>query len=162
MTLPSIVVILLPENKAWFFRESAKKENDMAIFKAKSIMTTNVASVKRQTPIYEAIRILVEKNITGLPVVNDDMTLAGIISEKDVLRLLYDIEDKPGKVEDFMTKGIVSFNQEDSLIDITECLIKNNFRRVTITSEGKLVGIISRKDIIKFILKLRHKDKTAD
>jgi len=134
----------------------------MAIFKAKSIMTTNVASVKRQTPIYEAIRILVEKNITGLPVVNDDMTLAGIISEKDVLKLLYDIEDKPGKVEDFMTKGIVSFNQEDSLIDITECLIKNHFRRVTITSEGKLAGIISRKDIIKFILKLRHKDKAKD
>ena len=133
----------------------------MEIFKAKTIMTTDIAYVKKHTPIYEAIGILVEKNITGLPVVNDDMTLAGIISEKDVLRLLYDIEDKPGKVEDFMTKGIVSFNQEDSVIDIAECLIKNNFRRVTITSEGKLTGIISRKDIIKFILQLRHKDKAV-
>ena len=105
-------------------------------------MTTDVAYVKKQTPIYEAIGILVEKNITGLPVVNDDMTLAGIISEKDVLRLLYDVED--------------------SVIDIAECLIKNHFRRVTITSEGKLAGIVSRKDIIKFILQLRHKDKSAD
>ena len=133
----------------------------MEIFKAKAIMTTDVAYVKKQTPIYEAIGILVEKNITGLPVVNDDMTLAGIITEKDVLRLLYDVEDKPGKVEDFMTKGIVSFNQDDSVIYIAECFIKNNFRRVTITSEGKLAGIISRKDIIKFILHLRHKDKIA-
>jgi CBS domain-containing protein len=133
----------------------------MEIFKAKAIMTTDVAYVKKQTPIYEAIGILVERNITGLPVVNEDMTLAGIISEKDVLRLLYEVEDKPGKVEDFMTKGIVSFNQEDSVIDIAECLIKNPFRRVTITSEGKLAGIISRKDIIKFILQLRHKDKSA-
>jgi len=161
LALPSVVVILLPESKTWFFRESAKKENDMAIFKAKSIMTTNVAFVKRQTPIYEAIRILVEKNITGLPVVNDDMTLAGIISEKDVLKLLYDIEDKPGKVEDFMTETPFSFDQEDSLIDVAECFIKNHFRRVPITSEGKLVGIVSRKDIIKYILKLRHKDKAA-
>jgi CBS domain-containing protein len=134
----------------------------MEMFKAKTIMTTDVISVKRQTPIYEAIGILVERNITGLPVVNDDNSLAGIISEKDVLRLLYDVEDKPGKVEDFMTKGIVSFNQEDSLIDIAECLIKNHFRRVPVTSEGKLAGIVSRKDIIKFILQLRHKDKSAD
>ena len=131
----------------------------MDMFKAKSIMTTDVVSVKRQTPIYEAIRILVENNITGLPVINDDMTPAGIISEKDVLNLLYDVENKSDKVEDFMTKGIVSFTQEASLIDITECFMKNHFRRVIITSKGQLVGIISRRDIIKLILELRHKDK---
>jgi len=131
------------------------------MFKAKTVMKSDVITVKRDTPIYEAIRILVQKNITGLPVVNEDMTLAGIITEKDVLKLLYNIEDKPGDVKDFMTKGIVSFNEGDSLIDITECLIKNNFRRVPIVAQGKLVGIISRKDIIAYILKLRHKDKAA-
>ena len=132
------------------------------MFKAKTIMTTDVITTKRQTGIYEAIRALVENNISGLPVVNDDMTLAGVISEKDVLKLLYNIEDKPGRVEDFMTKGIVSFNQEDSLIDITECLIKNNFRRVLIVAEGKLVGVVSRRDVIAYILKLRHKNKKSD
>jgi CBS domain-containing protein len=136
-----------------------KKEN--AMFKAKTIMTTDIAFVKRQDPIYEAIRMLVEKNITGLPVVNDDMSLAGVISEKDVLKLLYDIKDKPGNVEDFMTEDICSFDEEDSLIDIAECFINNNFRRVPITSEGKLVGILSRKDIIKYILQLRHKDRAT-
>ena len=86
------------------------------------------------------------------------MSLAGIISEKDVLKLLYNLEDKPGKVEDFMTKNPVCFNADDSLIDIAECFIENNFRRVPIVAEGKLVGIVSRKDIITCILKLRHKD----
>ena len=57
------------------------------MFKAKTIMTTNVISVDRQTEIYKAIKIMVENNVTGLPVVNKDMTLAGIISEKDVLEL---------------------------------------------------------------------------
>ena len=66
------------------------------------------------------------------------------------------------QVEDFMTKGTVSFNEEDSIIDIAECFIKNNFRRVAITSGGKLAGIVSRKDIIKTILHLRHKDKSKD
>ncbi|MHC4423145.1 MAG: CBS domain-containing protein [Planctomycetota bacterium] len=131
------------------------------MFKAKTVMKTDLVTVKRDTSIYEAIRTLVQKNITGLPVVNDDMSLAGIITEKDVLRLLYNIEDKPGSVEDFMTKGVVSFNKDDSLIDITECLIKNNFRRVPIVAKGKLAGIVSRKDVIAYILKLRHKDKVA-
>ena len=131
------------------------------MFKAKTIMKVDLVTVTRDTPIYEAIRILVQKNVTGLPVVNSDMTLAGIITEKDVLKLLYDIEDKPGTVEDFMTKGVVSFNEDDSLIDITECLIKNNFRRVPIVADGKLIGVVSRKDVIAYILKLRHKDKAA-
>lgn len=133
----------------------------MFMFKAKTVMTTNVISVNRETEIYEAIRTLVENNITGLPVVNDDMSIVGIITEKDMLQLLYDVNNQSAKVEDFMTKGVVSFNEDDNLIDITECLIKNNFRRVPVTAGGKLVGIISRKDIIAYILKLRHRDKTA-
>ena len=131
------------------------------MFEAKNIMVTDIITVKKQTPIYEAIRILVEHNITGIPVVNDDMTLVGILSEKDVLKLLYETHDKPGVVEDYMTENPVSFDQDDNLIDITECLIKNNFRRVLITENGKLAGIISRKDIIKYILELRHKDKAT-
>jgi len=130
------------------------------MFKAKTIMSKDVVYVKRDTEVYEAIRTLEENDVTGLPVVNDDMTIAGIITEKDVLHLLYDTENKCTKVGDFMTKGVVSFNEDDSLIDITECLIENSFRRVPITSGGKLVGIISRKDIISYILKLRHEDKS--
>jgi len=129
------------------------------MFEAKLIMETRLITAKRQTPIYEAIKTMVENNITGLPVIDDNMTLKGIITEKDVLSLLYNIEDNAGKVEDFMTKGIVSFDQEDSLIDIAESFIKNHFRRVPIVARGKLVGIVSRKDIIKYILKLRRKDK---
>ena len=131
------------------------------MFEAKIIMETHLITVKRQTPVYEAIRTMVENNVTGLPVVDDDMILRGIITEKDVLSLLYNIEDTADKVEDFMTKGIVSFDQEDSLIDIAESFIKNHFRRVPIVAQGKLVGIVSRKDIIRYILRLRHKDKAV-
>ena len=131
------------------------------MFKAKTVMKTDVISVKKDTEIYEAIRIMVENNVTGLPVVNDDGTLAGVVTEKDVLRLLYDAEDRQGKVEDFMTTNVVAFEQDDSLIEITESFIQNHFRRVPIVDKGKLVGIISRKDIIAYILKLRHKDAVS-
>jgi CBS domain-containing protein len=131
------------------------------MFKASTIMVTDVLSVSKKTGIYDAIECLVEKNITGLPVVNEDMTLAGVISEKDVLSLLYNMEDHAGTVEDFMTKDPICFDVDDSLIDIAECFTKSNFRRVPILKDGKLAGIITRKNIIAYILKLRHKDKAA-
>ena len=130
------------------------------MFEAKTIMTTNVVSVDEQTEIYDAIRIMVENNITGLPVVNEDMSLVGVVSEKDVLKLLCNMEDKPGTVGGYMTRDPVCFNEDDSLVDIAECLMENNFRRVPILSQGKVVGIISRKDVIAYILKLRRQGQS--
>ena len=118
----------------------------------KAIMTTDVITVGRKTPIYKAIEILLENDITGLPVVDDDMTLAGIITEKDILKLLSVLENDSATVEDFMTKEVVSFDLHEDLIAVCECLIKNHFRRIPILSNGKLTGIISRKDIINYIL----------
>ncbi|HEG43038.1 MAG TPA: CBS domain-containing protein [Phycisphaerales bacterium] len=118
----------------------------------KTIMTTNVVTVKSDTPIDRALELLIEKNITGLPVVDDDRTLIGIISEKDMLKLLPDLEDESATVADFMTKKITCFDQDEDLIAICECLMNNNFRRVPIVSNGKLVGVISRRDIIKYII----------
>jgi CBS domain-containing protein len=117
-----------------------------------AIMTTDIRTVERNAPIHEVIETMVENDVTGLPVVDDDMNLVGIISEKDVLELVSDLQNSSSTVEDFMTKEVVCFDVEDGLIPICECLIKNHFRRVPITIGGKLVGIISRKDIIKYIL----------
>lgn len=122
------------------------------LFDTKSIMTTDVVTVSTDTLLTKAVDILIENNITGLPVVEDDMTLVGIISEKDMLGLVENIQDETTKVEDVMSKDVTSFDQQDDMIAICECLVNNNFRRVPITSNGKLVGIISRRDIIKYIL----------
>ena len=129
--------------------------------KAKAVMKTDVITVRRDTDIYEAMRIMAENNITGLPVVNDDRTLAGIITEKDVLKLLHNFEDRPGKVEDFMTKEVVCFNQEESLVGIGQRFMHNHYRRVPIVHNGRLVGIISRKDIIAYMRKLMQTHKAS-
>ncbi len=123
------------------------------MFEIKNVMTKDVISVKRYTPIREAIGIMVRKEITGLPVVDDKMRLVGIITEKDVLMLLQNFGKRPGITEDFMTSDIASFDQEDSLVSVCDCLLGNHFRRVPIVAGPKkeLVGIISRTDIIRCI-----------
>ena len=99
------------------------------------------------------MEMLATMNVTGLPVVDDNMNLVGVITEKDMLRLLKDPNSKSGNTEEFMTEEVVSFNHDDSLFDICECLINNHFRRVPILNRGKVVGIVSRADIIVYILK---------
>ena len=127
------------------------------MLRARDIMNTNVISVKKDTPIFEAVELLVGNNISGLPVVEDDMTLTGVLSEKDVIELFYDSEQAEDKmVNDYMTYPAVHFEENNALMNICDFLVKNIFRRVPVTSDGKLVGIISIQDILNTILQLRR------
>jgi len=124
-----------------------------ALVFAKDVMKSGLLTVRTSTLIYEAMEILATKNVTGLPVVDDYMNLLGIVSEKDILKLLYDPNAKPGLVKDYMTTDVVGFDRNTSLFEICHCLVNNNFRRVPILDNGKLVGIISRTDIMAYIMK---------
>jgi CBS domain-containing protein len=128
--------------------------------KAKDIMTKeNIISVKEDTPVYEALRLVVNHGISGMPVVGDDMTLVGIVSEKDLLRLFNERQDAENRtVSDFMTQPAIYFDEEEDLKYIHDFLMRNIFRRVPITSNKKLVGIISIRDALRHILKLSGKN----
>lgn len=120
-------------------------------------MTKNVISVKKNYPLYKTIEILLENRITGVPVVTDNNRIIGIISEKDLMRLLYDSKWK--SIEDFMTTDVTCFDENDNLVDLVRCLIENNYRRIPITSKGKLTGIVSRTDIVRYILLKKSKEQ---
>ncbi|MFH1369702.1 MAG: CBS domain-containing protein [Planctomycetota bacterium] len=122
---------------------------------AKHVMTCGLLTVRRNTPVYTAMELIASGNITGLPVVDDSMKLVGIVSEKDLLILLCDPNAKPGLVQDYMTRDTVSFDFDDSLFEVCHTLINNNFRRVPILNKGRLTGIISRRDIIIYIMENR-------
>ncbi len=127
------------------------------MLRARDIMSKNVISVQKDVPILEAVKLLLENNISGLPVVEDDMTLTGLLSEKDVVELFYEderVEDKT--VSDYMTYPAVSFEENNALLNVCDFLAKNIFRRVPVTSKGKLVGIISIQDILNTILQQRQ------
>ncbi len=127
-----------------------------------SLMSINVVTAEKGTPVMKAISKLVEHNFTGLPVVDRENRVVGILSEKDVLALAVSISENPEnsahtelKVEDFMTKDVVCIEANESFTALCICLVKNKFRRVPIVAKGRLVGIVSRKDIIKEIMCLQ-------
>ncbi len=133
--------------------------------KAKELMNTRVVTIGQEENICEAMRMMALNNITGLPVVDDDGTLRGIITEKDVLVLLHNHMEEAnwdravGTVGEFMTRKVVCFEPEDDLRDIAECLSTNEFRRVPILDQGRLVGIISRRDVIRRLHEVQQQDE---
>ena len=128
------------------------------MYSIKSIMTTNVISVRPETPIFEAMTLLTENKISGVPVVDDQLRVIGILSEKDVLEMLMDKDlDIKKTVGDYMTRDVVCFTEEDSAIDICKFFIRTNIRRVPIVKDGKLIGVVSRRDIVELILEIRTK-----
>jgi len=130
------------------------------MLKVKDVMTKDVVSVKKETPIYEAMEIMRKKDITGMPVIEEDMTLVGVITEKDVIRLFYaNEEEKNQTVGFFMTRPAVSYRENENLRSVCDFMMINYFRRVPVVSkQGKLVGIISRPDIIDYILEQRQQN----
>ena len=125
------------------------------MLEAKDIMTRDVICIHKDTPIFQAIDLMAQNNITGIPVVEDDMSLVGILSEQDVLRLFHTYEDEKGRtVNDFMTQPAIHFEENEYVLDICYCLRDNAIRRVPVTSNGKVVGVISRSDILKCIIEL--------
>jgi CBS domain-containing protein len=121
---------------------------------AKDLMTKNAICVKKDTSLLETMELMLKNNIAGVPVVEDDMTLSGIITEKDVLKLIYEREKIENSVaSDYMTYPVICFEENETLLDICDCLMTHDFRRVPVTSNGKVIGIISRPDIIQHILK---------
>ncbi len=123
------------------------------MLQARNIMVQNVVVVHQDTPLLEVMRILVEKQISGLPVVDKEEKLIGVITEKDLLRLLVsDVITSHEVVGDYMSLDVQFFSPDESVINICEFFIKTNLRRVPIVENGRVIGLISRRDIIKLIL----------
>jgi CBS domain-containing protein len=126
--------------------------------KARDIMTTNVVWVSKDTPASEAAEILLKNQITGMPVLAEDMTLVGVVTEKDLLRLFHAGGDREeSTVGDFMTRPAVYYRENESCKAICEFMLVNYFRRIPVAAKnGQVVGIVSRPDVLRYVLRLKR------
>lgn len=120
---------------------------------AREVMTSGLLTTRPHASVLEAMSIIVAHGITGLPVVDDNLDLVGTISEEDLLALLHDPDVRPRQIGDLMIYDLTAAPVTTSVLDVCECLANSGFRRVPVVERGKLVGIISRSDLIMFILK---------
>jgi CBS domain-containing protein len=107
------------------------------------IMTTDVVSVRPDTSVTEVARLLAMQKISGVPVLDEDETPVGLVSEIDVI-------SRAGSVAaDIMSSGVISVTEETPAEDVIEILRSRRVRRVPVLRNGKLVGVISRSDLVR-------------
>ncbi len=107
--------------------------------------------------IYAAIDALVQSNISGAPVVNDEGKLIGIISQKDCLRTLANgaFHDAPaGPVSEYMTEAVMSIGPEMDIFTVADLFLNNVYRRIPVIENDVVVGQISRRDVLCAIQKM--------
>jgi CBS domain-containing protein len=117
---------------------------------ARDIMSQDLITVTPETSVYEAMRMLIEHKITGVPVVGGKGELLGMVTEKDLLEAAYNEgAGELGRVVDIMTMDLVCFEEDSDIDDICESMVEGHFRRVPILRGGRIVGIVSRRDVIR-------------
>ena len=127
------------------------------MLKAGDLMTKDVVSVKKDTSIYEALELLRKNDITGMPVIDDDKTLVGILTEKDCLRTLVHAaysELPSGTVKDYMTSPVLTISPDQDIFSVADLFLKQAFRRLPVVKNGELVGQITRRDLLRVIQKI--------
>jgi len=122
------------------------------MLKAKDIMSRNVTTISPEATLADAIELLIAGKISGLPVLDAGKKMVGIISEKDILNFAFSGNIRQTRVKEAMSKKVISFSSETEIDNISLAISENKFRRVPIVDGAKLVGIISRRDIIKVLL----------
>lgn len=146
--------------------------------KAIDIMTTEVISVSPNTPIDEVVDLLSTHHISAVPVVNDDGSVVGILSENDLIRATFPESHTSMKdwlksamsqgekaeryvkahgqvASDIMTKKVITVTDETSVQDIARKLETNRIKRVPVVRDGKLIGIVSRANLLHGIASKR-------
>ena len=125
----------------------------MKTTKAADIMTKNVITVKKDMLLTDVIALLLRWHISALPVVDDEGKMVGIISEIDLMNLTFDGNAADTTVEEVMVTDIVSFSPVTELADLVQAFSKRHLRRVPIVEKGKVCGIVSRRDILREMLR---------
>lgn len=141
----------------------------------RDIMSTDVATVTPDTPLRDAARLLLELRISGLPVVDEENMLIGIVTEADFLSAmgvpchhpahnLWQTLDAmfrhkaspvnmPEKVADIMTQQIITIHDDDNLHDVIDTMKQNHIKRIVVTNEQQQIqGIITRSNLVKVLL----------
>ena len=122
---------------------------------AKDYMSEKFLKISTQTDLFEAIDMLLEYRLSAAPVVDMEGHVVGVISEGDclkaILTLTYHEEEKGGKVGDYMTRDVSPVNIDTDIIAVSKIIIEQDLYCLPITQNGKLVGQISRSDVLRAV-----------
>ncbi|MBB3317737.1 MULTISPECIES: CBS domain-containing protein [unclassified Rhizobium] len=147
---------------------------------AQDIMNTDITTISADSSVHQAIDLMVAKDISGLPVIDNDGNLCGLLTEGDLMRRiefgggrsagnsdnasLVDFDDyirsRSWRVSDVMSASVISVAPDAPAAAIAELMFQHKIKRVPVVSDKRLLGIVSRVDLLKAIV-AAPKERTA-
>lgn len=127
--------------------------------KVEDYMSRDMITFQKDQSVLEIMEILIKHKISGGPVVNENMELIGIISEGDCIKQIsesryYNMPMENMSVEKYMVTKVETIPPDMNLFDVANKFLTVRKRRFPVCKDGKLIGLISQKDVLKAALKL--------
>ena len=126
--------------------------------KISEYMDTAVPTLIPETQIMDAVDFLLSHKVTGAPIVESNGKMVGIVTETDLLKLLTEgIQGEPptkATVAEFMTTDVITVPPDVDIYYVAGMFLANKFRRLPIVEDGKIVGAITRYDLLRVVRKL--------
>ena len=119
-------------------------------------MTCDVVTVTQETEIMRAVSMLVAKDISGVPVVDEKTNVVGLLTERDCLEVALSagyFDEPGGRVADFMSAPVETVTSQDKLMDVAVRFRDTPYRRFPVVDDGRLLGVISRRDVLRAMQK---------
>ena len=134
--------------------EIIQREFGGSFFKAinepvKSIMQPNAPAVENAATIARTIELMKLHGVGGLPVVDNANRVVAIVTERDLLSV-FEAKAKGAKAAALMTEKVVTADSGTTIIEAERQMVEKSFRRLPLVSQGKLVGIVTAMDIVRF------------
>ena len=118
---------------------------------ARDLMTDRVVTIGADAFLQEAIEVIIEMQVSGLPVVDASGQLIGIITEFALLTTAYDATTACETVGQHMTADVLTVNADDPIRKVADQFIVHRVRRVPVLDKGRIVGLITRRDVLKAV-----------
>jgi CBS domain-containing protein len=119
---------------------------------AGAIMTPNLVTVRPDESIEAAIELMLREQVSGLPVLDDDDRLVGVITEFALLAIAYDRRVKNHTVSQHMTRDLITVDVDDPVSRVADLCIVHRVRRVPVIKDGRMVGVIARRDVLRALV----------
>ena len=113
--------------------------------RAREVMTKEVVTVSPSDTLQQLARVLTDAGISGAPVVSETGEIVGMVSEADV------IGKRGTTVQELMHRSVISVREDASVETVCALMAQNGINRVPVISDGKIVGIITRADVVQAI-----------
>ncbi len=124
--------------------------------RVRDVMTTEVITLAPETSVEQAIDTLVDQRISGAPVVDAEGRLLGVLTEYHLLKIASFPSVQDMTVGELMTKAVWVIAEDANISTAAELLARHRIRRLPVVDRGYVVGVISRRDVIRHLLRQRR------